>query len=66
MQNATKSPSDEPAKARKAADNRARFPFAAAIADELKIVFGEDQVKLIWAREGDNEVGNLPEEWRGS
>jgi len=56
----------EAEKARIAAENRANFPFAAAIVDELKEVFGADQVKLIWAEEGGREVGKKPVDWRES
>lgn len=41
------------------ADNRANFPLTAAAVDEIRELFGED-VKLMWAIEGDKELGNVP------
>lgn len=37
-------------------DNRAAFPFAASVVDELRAVFG-DGVKLIYAAENGREIG---------
>lgn len=37
-------------------DNRRRFPYAAAILDDLRAEFG-DGVKLIWAQENGAEIG---------
>jgi hypothetical protein len=36
--------------------NRAAFPLAAEKMDELRAVFG-NKVKLVWAREGGQEIG---------
>lgn len=37
-------------------DNRANFPFAAGIVDELREVFGND-VKIEWAEENGQTIG---------
>lgn len=36
--------------------NRAQFPFAATVVDELRAVFGED-TRVTWARENGHEIG---------
>lgn len=37
--------------------NRAQFPFAARIVDELREVFG-DGVRIEWAEENGRQIGN--------
>ena len=37
--------------------NRERMPGVAAMVDELTAAFGQGQIKVLWAREGDIEVG---------
>lgn len=37
--------------------NRASFPFAAAILDELRPIFGET-TRIVWAEENGKTVGN--------
>lgn len=43
-------------RAKKAADNRRKFPFASRILDGLRTEFGEG-VKLLWASENGAEIG---------
>ena len=38
------------------ARNRAQFPFATAVVDELRELFGED-TRVTWARESGQEIG---------
>ena len=40
-----------------ASENRAAAPLIAELMDALKEVFGEDQVKMIYAKEGEFERG---------
>lgn len=39
------------------ADNRSAFPETAKVVDLFRQVFGADQVKLVYANEGGNEIG---------
>ncbi|MEO6147039.1 MAG: hypothetical protein ABIT70_08300 [Sulfuriferula sp.] len=42
-------------------ENRRKFPRAAELLDEFREVFG-DGVRLIWASENGQEIGNKPRE----
>lgn len=43
-----------------AKDNRAKMPNVARMVDEVRAVFG-DGVKVLWAREGEYELGTRPD-----
>jgi hypothetical protein len=45
--------------------NRARFPDLASVVDQLKAAFGDDQVRVIWAKGEDGvELGRRPQWYR--
>jgi hypothetical protein len=37
--------------------NRAKFPAVTRVVDSFRDAFGADQVRVVWAREGGNEIG---------
>jgi hypothetical protein len=38
-------------------ENQEKAPVCAAFVEEMREVFGADQVKVLWVKEGDFEVG---------
>jgi len=47
----------------KKSSNHSQAPLCAAFVEEMRKVFGADQVIVLWVKEGDFELGNqlLPE-----
>lgn len=44
--------------------NHEKAPICAAFVKEMREAFGADQVKVLWVKEGDFEMGELPEDKR--
>jgi hypothetical protein len=49
-------------KSKSASKNHERAPICAAFVKEMREAFGADQVKVLWVKEGDVVIGEVPEE----